>query len=354
MAYMPFPPSWPKYLSKDMVANWLEHYAWAMECNVWTSTTFLGAEYDEAGGHWNARIRRADGTERVLCPRHLVFANGIVGAPKMPNLRGIDEFEGMVVHTHYFKNSAEWRGKNAIVLGAGTGGHDIAQDLYSNGANVRLVQRGSITVVSVEAACLAYTLYYDEGIPTEDCDLVATSNSYPLAVRGAQALTKRQAEMDKELLEGLRARGFKLDAGDDGTGYLMKVRRAHSGYYLNCGASDLIANGEIGLLHDEDIDRFVEEGALMKDGRIEKADLLVAATGYSPPIKVVEQLLGKQIADKLGQIWGIDTDGELKNMYRPTPQKGLWFMGSGLSQARIYSGFIALQIKGRELGIVPI
>lgn len=226
------------------------------------------------------------------------------------------------------------------------------QDLCNHGANVKMIQRGSITVSSVEAANLSHALYYDEGLPIEDCDLIATSNSYPLAIRAARMLTERQQDMDKTLLSGLAARGFKLDVGEDGTGYLMKVRRQHAGYYLNIGASNLVVEGKIGLLQYADIERFVPEGALMKDGRLEKADLLVTATGYQSPLEVVRQLLGSQIADKIGPIWGIAADGELNNMYRPTPQKGLWFVGSGFSQARIYSHFIALQIRARESGLV--
>src|SRR6185437_10735795 len=133
---------------------------------------------------------------------------------------------------------------------------------------------------------------------------------------------------------------------------MMKVRRTHGGYYLNCGCSDLIADGQVGLLHYEDIVRFVEDGALLKDGTIEKADLLVTATGYQSQLEVVRELLGSGVADKIGPIWGIGKDGELNNMYKPTAQKGLWFLGSGLSQARIYSHYIALQIKARELGLV--
>ena len=178
------------------------------------------------------------------------------------------------------------------------------------------------------------------------------SATYPLAVRGAQLVTQRQQEMDKKLLDGLQARGFKLDIGDDGTGYLMKVRRTHSGYYLNCGCSELIVDGKVGLIHDEDVDRFVADGLLMKDGRVEKADLVVTATGYQSQLEVVRELLGDPVANKVGPIWGIDQDGELANMYKPTAQKGLWFLGSGLSQARIFSHYVALQIKARELGLV--
>jgi putative flavoprotein involved in K+ transport len=132
----------------------------------------------------------------------------------------------------------------------------------------------------------------------------------------------------------------------------MKVRASHGGYYLNVGCSDLIVKGEIGLLQYEDIDRFVEDGALMKDGRVEHADMVITATGYQSPHKVVQQLLGPEIAQKLGPVWGMDEGGEMCNMYKPTPQKGLWFAGGGFAQARVWTHYMALQIKAREAGIV--
>jgi len=352
LPYMPFPENWPKYLTKDMVANWLEHYAIAMECNVWMNAEVLDAKYDDAAGHWVARVRKPDGTIRVMHPRHVVFANGIVGAPQIPDLPGLDSFKGTLIHSHDYQNGAIWKGKKTLVLGAGTSAHDIAQDLYGSGADVKMIQRGATSVVSLDAVGIVYASYYKENLPTEDCDLLAQSSTYTLSIRNAQAVTKIQNEMDKELLEGLAKRGFKVDQGEDNTGYIMKVRRKHAGYYFNCGCSDLIVEGKIGVIPFENIEKFVPEGLLMKDGSIESAELIVAATGYQPQRDVVKNLLGADVAERVGHVWGIDETGELRNMYKPTAQKGLWFLGSGLSQARIYTHYVALQIKAREIGLV--
>ena len=150
----------------------------------------------------------------------------------------------------------------------------------------------------------------------------------------------------------MAARGFKLDWGEDETGHQMKFRRRHGGYYLNCGCSELIVSGEIGLIQHEDTDGFVENGLRMKDGSVEEADLIVTATGYQSQEAVVREMLGDEIADKVGQIWGIAPNGELANMFAATPQQGLWFAGGGFAHARIYSQYVALGIKGRELGLV--
>ena len=91
----------------------------------------------------------------------------------------------------------------------------------------------------------------------------------------------------------------------------------------------------------------------MKDGRILPADLVVTATGFESASAEVARLLGEDVADKVGPIWGLDEkDHELQNMYKPTPQEGLWFLAGGFAQGRVWSKFVALQIKARLAGLV--
>jgi cation diffusion facilitator CzcD-associated flavoprotein CzcO len=354
LPYMKYPETWPLYLTKDMLGDWLESYAKAMDVNVWTSTEFVGGRWDEENQIWVARLRREDGTERVLRPHHIVFANGgIVGRPKHPDFPGLSDFKGEVMHSHSYVSGARWTGKKVVVLGAGNTAHDIAQDLHGFGADVSMVQRGSITVFSVEAASVNHVLYYKDGLPLEDCDLIANCTTYPVALKGYQRSVQQMLEIDKELHKGLRARGFKLDNGPEGGGHQMKIRRQHGGYYLNVGCSDLIVSGEIGLLQTEDIQKFVENGLLMRDGTLHPVDFVVTATGYEPPAKELARLLGEDVAKKVGTIWGLDEkDHELNNMYKPTPQKGLWFVAGGFAQGRFWTRFIALQIRAREAGLI--
>ncbi len=352
LPYMPFPPSWPTYLPKDMVGDWFEAYAWAMEINFWTSTEFVRGNYDEAAGQWNAVVRRADGSERTLHPRHLVFANGLVGSPRIPDLPGLKDFKGSAMHTAAFTNGADWRGKKALVIGTGTSGHDVAQDLHANGCDTTIVQRGPTMVLSIDpSAKLTYGIY--SGIPIEDGDLLASTNTKPMVKKNLQTITRRMLENDKKIIDGLIARGFKFTDGEDGAGHQWMVRTRYGGYYLDGGCSQLIIDGEIGLLQYDQIERFVENGALLKDGSVKPADLIVLATGFLPQEVVVTKLLGEAVGKKVGQVWGFGEDGEMRNMWKRTPQRGLWFAGGGFNNCRQYSRYLSLQIKAIEEGLLP-
>ena len=76
-------------------------------------------------------------------PRHVVLATGVSGIPSVPDIAGLKDFAGKVMHSSQYDDGENWKGKRAIVIGTGNSGHDIAQDLHSSGAEVTLVQRSS-------------------------------------------------------------------------------------------------------------------------------------------------------------------------------------------------------------------
>ncbi|MGD9806473.1 MAG: NAD(P)-binding domain-containing protein [Hyphomicrobiaceae bacterium] len=352
LPYMPFPPTWPKYIPKDMLGLWFECYAQTMEINHWTNTEFVKGTWDEDTKCWTAHLKRADGTERVLRPRHIVFANGVSSYPLVPKLPGLDDFKGDVVHSEGFDSGAPYAGKKALIIGTGSSANDIALDLYSFGCQTTIVQRGSTTVVSIEpSAKLNYALY-DEGMHYSDCDLIASAATPPLIIKAYQLSVKRMLELDHDMVEGLKGIGFKFDIGEDNTGHQMKYRRRGGGYNLDAGSSDLMIKGEIGLLQYETIERFCPEGALLKDGSIVPADLIILATGYFPQAELVRRALGGEMHDRIGPVWGQDAEGELSNMYKRTPQENLWFIAGSLAQCRVYSKYMAVQICAAEQGLI--
>ena len=350
LPYMPFPPNWPVYIPKDKLANWFESYVDAMELNYWTGTEFVSGSHDDAQARWTVELKR-DGATRILHPRHIVMATGVSGIPNLPDIAGLKNFKGQLVHSSRYDDGENWKGKRALVIGTGNSGHDIAQDLHSSGAAVTLVQRSPTLITNIEpSAQLAYAAY-NEGT-LEDNDLIATSMPLKLARRSHQMITEQSKELDQPLLERLTQIGFKLDYGEDNTGWQFKYLSRGGGYYFNVGCSDLVASGAIKLAQFPDIDGFVPDGAKLKSGETLPADLIVLATGYRPQEELVRRLFGEAIARRVGPIWGFGDGQELRNMYTRTPQAGLYFIAGSLAQCRINSRYLALQIKALEEGLI--
>src|SRR3954467_6024803 len=352
LLYMPFPPTWPDYIPKDKLANWLEAYVESMEVNFWTGTLFEGADYDEATQTWSAKLRRGDGSVRTLHPKHIVMATSVSGTPNIPDIPTIENFSNPVLHSSKFARGAEWKGKSVVVLGTGTSAHDICQELQSSGAEVTMVQRSPTLVVNVDPSAQLYDkIYLGNGPALEVRDLL--NSSVPLEVTKAahKAITAEVRELDAPLLSRLENAGFRLEFGEDGSGWPLKFRTRGGGYYFNVGCSDLIADGKIRLIQATEIKRFVRRGLELQDGSILNADLVVLATGYKGPDYVVRSLFGAEVAERVGPIWGFDpATQELRNMWTRTAQPGLWITGGSFSQCRIYSRFIALQIDAIEAG----
>ena len=354
LPYMPFPPNWPAYIPKDKLANWFEAYAESMELNFWTGVEFRGGAYDAEAERWTVELRHSDGTVREMHPRHIVMSTGVSDIPNLPDIPTLAAYKGTLIHSSAYQDGEAWKDRDALVIGTGNSGHDIAQDLYSSGARVTLVQRSPTQIVNVEpSAQLPYALY-DEGPPLEDCDLLTASMPLAVARKSHILLTTRAKEIDKPLLDRLTRVGFKLDYGEDGSGWQFKYLSRGGGYYFNVGCSDLVADGKIKLVQYSDIAEFTAAGAKMKSGDVRGADLIVLATGFKGQEHLVRRLFGDGVADSVGTIWGFGEAQELRNMFQRTQQPGLWFLAGSFAQCRIYSKYLSLQIKACEEGLIPL
>lgn len=351
--YLPFPPNWPTYIPKDKLAGWFEAYVELMELNYWTGTTFRGGAYDEKDGCWSVELAGEDGTISQLRPKHIVMATSVSGIPNLPTIPTLDKFEGEVIHSGKYTGSRDCAGSNVLIIGTGTSGHDIAQDLQSNGAHPTLIQRSPTLVLNVEpAAQLPYTLYA-EGISLDTKDLIASSLPYEPLKAAHKWMAEEAARLDANLIKKLEAAGLKIDH-DDVYGWQFKFMNRGGGYYFNVGCSELIIDGKVGVIQFDDIDTFVTDGVRMKDGSHHPADTVVLSTGYKGPEAMVEELMGGEVAERVGPIWGWSEDEqELRNMWMRTGQPGLWFIAGSFAQCRIYSKYLGMQIKACLEGLIP-
>jgi putative flavoprotein involved in K+ transport len=365
LPYLPFPDDWPVFTPKDKLGDWLEAYVRLMELNYWPSTTCRSARYDPSKQEWEVEVEH-DGKPHVLRPKQLVFALGVSGYPEVPQIRGRETFLGEQHHSSAHPGGDAWRGKRCVVLGSNNSAHDIAADLWENGAHVTMIQRSSTLVVKSETL-LEHVLgkLYSEravqaGISTDQADLIGATVPLRLMPKMALPVWDEIARRDVAFYERLRAVGFTLDFGEDGTGLSGKYLRRGSGYYIDVGASELIANGSIALRSGVSIESMQPHGVTLTSGERLPADLVVYATGYGSMNSWVADIVSPEVADRVGKCWGYGSDtakdpgpweGELRNMWKPTQQEALWFHGGNLSQSRHYSIYLALQLKARMEGV---
>ena len=352
LPYLPFPESWPVHTPKDKLADWLELYAVAMDLNFWTGTQILDSSYDDARNVWTLQVRRSDGTVRTLHPAHVVLATGVHGETQVPQFEGMKNFGGRLLHSSEYTGGDLSPGTRAIVVGAGNSGHDIAEDLHRSGADVTLIQRSSTYVMTQKNGLptLFGSLFYEGGPPVEDADLLGASFPYSLALERAVHQTRVIADMDRDLLEGLKRAGFRTDLGINGGGGLSKILFGPGSYYLDVGCSQLIADGKVKVAHAS-VERLTETGIIFDDGARLDADIVVFATGYKSMRETARRLFGDELADRCDPLWGLNSEGEINSMWRNSGHPGFWFMGGPLYIARFYSRYLALQIQALERGI---
>jgi cation diffusion facilitator CzcD-associated flavoprotein CzcO len=128
----------------------------------------------------------------------------------------------------------------------------------------------------------------------------------------------------------LEQAGFLRDYGEDDSGLFVKYLRRGSGYYIDVGASELVANGDIKLRSGVDVVRLTKDAVVLSDGTELPADLVVYATGYGSMNGWAADLISQDVADKVGKVWGLGSDtakdpgpweGEQRNMWKPTQQE---------------------------------
>lgn len=364
LPYLPFPPNWPVFAPKDKIGDWLEFYTRVMEVPYWSSTTCLSASYDEDEQRWTVEVNR-NGEPVTLRPAQLVLATGMSGKPSIPMLPGQDVFRGEQHHSSHHPGPDQYVGKRVVVIGSNNSAHDICKALYENYVDVTMVQRSSTHIVKSESLMeLGLGDLYSEravaaGMTTEKADLTFASLPYRIMADFQRPIYDAIRQRDKDFYARLEAAGFDLDFGDDDSGLFMKYLRRGSGYYIDVGACELVADGSIKLAHGH-VDRLTEDSVILADGTELPADVVVYATGFGSMNGWAADLIGQEVADRIGKVWGLGSgttkdpgpwEGEQRNMWKPTQQPNLWLHGGNLHQSRHYSLYLALQLKARYEGL---
>jgi cation diffusion facilitator CzcD-associated flavoprotein CzcO len=107
------------------------------------NTVVEGARWDEEADVW--RVNLAGG--ETLTARYLITATGFLSQPKVPEIAGIETFEGKIIHTTEWEDDFDATGRRVAVIGTGATAVQLIPELAKTVADLTVYQRTPIWVV---------------------------------------------------------------------------------------------------------------------------------------------------------------------------------------------------------------
>jgi cation diffusion facilitator CzcD-associated flavoprotein CzcO len=173
----------------------------------------------------------------------------------------MDTYAGALLHSRDYRNGEAFRGRDVLVVGFGNSGGEIAVDLAEHGARPAIAVRSPVNVLPRDLL----------GLPILTWAIALAR--LPTAVADALAAPLVRASVGDVTRLGLRK------APD---GPLESVRRRARVPLIDVGTLALVRAGRIAVRPG--VARFREDGVEFEDGRTERFDAVVLATGYRPDV----------------------------------------------------------------------
>jgi len=304
LPFMPMPADFPRYPSRDQMVSYLESYAKRFELDILFNQEVSSARLDN--GEWLVQTQDA-----ALSAPNLVIACGFSRQPYKPEWKGMESFPGKIIHSSEYKNGAEFKGKNVLVVGFGNSGGEIAIDLYEHEARSNISVRHPVNVIPKEIF----------GIPF--LNFAIPQNALP-----AWLADNVNAPIIKLLIGDITKYGLKkLPYGP-----VAQTRKDKQIPLIDVGTMKLVREGHITVYPG--VREISEDRIRFEDGREPEFDAVVLATGYRP--RVNEFLQTPEAV--------FDNEGTPTSTGTESPFKGLFFCGYFVSP----TGML------REIGIEAI
>ena len=247
---MAMPQNYPAYPSRAQMVDYLESYAARFGIEPTFDATVSRISRD--GAQW-----RAETTREQLSAPVIVIATGMADTPYRPAWPGSDSYRGRLIHSSDYRNPQAFSGKRALVVGFGNSGGEIALDLANAGVDTALAVRGPVQILPRDLLgfpILSWAIL-QQSLPARFVDTI-NAPILRLAVGSIEKLgLQRAAKGPRQMIE------------EDGRVPLIDI-----------GTLAKIRDGSIKVRGG--IDRFTPDGVVFADGREEKFDAIILATGF--------------------------------------------------------------------------
>ena len=252
LPFVPFPRDYPRYVPRDLFADYLDAYAQRFDLRPRFGQTVRMITRQGRGWHVEA-------TSVALHASHVVIASGYNAEPLMPGFAGADAFRGQRLHSADYRNATPFAGQSVLIVGMGNTGAEIALDLVEGGARPTISVRGGVHIVPRELL----------GVPIQIVGMAARL----MPQRINDALFPVILDLALGTLEKY---GLKRPS----QGMLQQIAVASRIPVIDVGTVAKIREGAIKVAPD--IAEITEQGAHFADGKRREFDAIIFATGFRP------------------------------------------------------------------------
>ena len=285
---LPMPASYGRYPSRAQFVEYLENYASAFSLKPVFNAPVSGVWRDAR------KWRVAAGAHSATAPV-VVVATGWADFPHSPKWPGVESFTGSIIHSTAYRSATPYAGKRVLVVGFGNSGAEIALELCEAGVDVTLSVRSPVCIVPRDLLgmpILGFSLA-QRFLPARLADAI-NAPILRLAVGSIETLGLRPADK----------------------GPIRMIKEDRRAPVLDIGTVKKIRDGEIKTRGD--IESFFPEGVRFVDGRFERLDGVILATGFRPDLRAL-------LPDTKGVL---DAKGEPLVSDGPCAEPGLYFVGA--------------------------
>nr|GEY29930.1 probable indole-3-pyruvate monooxygenase YUCCA5 [Tanacetum cinerariifolium] len=150
---LPFPEGYPEYPTKKQFITYLENYANRFNITPQFNESVKSAKYDDTCSIWRVKTVSTTGSIRFeteyIC-QMLVVATGENAEGVVPEIKGLKDFSGEVLHVKDYKSGKKYEGKKVLVVGCGNSGMEVSLDLANHNAKPSMVVRSSVHILPRE------------------------------------------------------------------------------------------------------------------------------------------------------------------------------------------------------------
>jgi cation diffusion facilitator CzcD-associated flavoprotein CzcO len=266
------------YAPGDELKAYAEHCVdkYGVRRRIRFNTRIVGAAFDEDQDVWRLETRDGD----AITARYVVNAAGALSQPKFPDIEGVEDFEGITMHTSRWDHAVDLRGKRVGIVGTGASAVQVIPAIAPEVAQLTVFQRTPVWCLPKPDRPLgARTRWVLENVPGARLSARLLSQlfvelNFPLAAHfyGIVPLADRGEAIGRKFLKQEVHDPVVRDKLTPRYGLGCKRPTFHNEYLATFNRDNV-------LLETGAIERVTPAGVRTTDGEHE-LDVLLLATGF--------------------------------------------------------------------------